>query len=193
MIPWTLIIIGVLCTVLGVLGWIALLVLPVFERFEIVFDKDKDIVQARTDAKIGKIVQQEKKHLTRDFTICIFAGILMFFAGLYLGYAAKGDGFWLYRKMFPNRIAVQTWDEINEDGQFVAEDGKTYTYYILVSGDEVSLSGEKCTDVNDLKNRLSAIKRENTVIIFDDFAVSSTYHNIVKLLDELGIDYEETK
>lgn len=193
MIPWTLIIAGVLCTVLGVLGLAALLLLPIAERFEIVFEKDKDIVQARTDAKVGKIVWKEKRHLTRDFTICIIIGGLMFFAGMYLGYAAKGESFWPYKKMFPNRITVQAWDEINEEGQYVATDGKAYTYYVLVSGNEVSLSGEQCADLSDLQGRLSAIKRENTVIIIDSFAISSTYHEVEKMLDELGIAYEEAK
>ena len=193
MIPWTLIIVGALCTVLGVIGWISLFLLPVFERFEIVYEKDKEIIHARLDPEYGKQVWYEKKHLKRDFTICIFAGILMFFAGFYLGYAAKGEDFWLYRKMFPDRITTQVWDAINEDGQFVAEDGREYTYYILVSEDEVSFSGEKCSDLTDLKVRLANIRRENTVIVIDSFAVASTYHAIVEMLKEMGMDYEETR
>ena len=193
MIPWTLIIIGALLTVFGVLGWISLFVLPFFERFEVVYDKDKEIIQARTDPEFGKQVWYEKKHLKRDFTICIFAGILMFFAGFYLGYAAKGDGFWLYRKLFPDRIVVHTWDEINENGQYVADDGRAFTDYVLVSGDKVSLSGEPCADLEDLEKRLTEIKRENTVIIIDSFAVSSTYRGVEKMLNEMGIDYEETR
>ena len=193
MIPWTLIIIGALLTVFGVLGWISLFVLPFFERFEVVYDKDKEIIQARTDPEFGKQVWYEKKHLKRDFTICIFAGILMLFAGFYLGYAAKGDGFWLYRKLFPDRVVVHTWDEINENGQYVADDGRAFTYYVLVSGDKVSLSGEPCADLEDLEKRLTEIKRENTVIIIDSFAVSSTYRWVEKMLNEMGIDYEETR
>ena len=99
----------------------------------------------------------------------------------------------LYRKLFPDRITVQTWDEINEAGQFVTEDGKAYTYYILVSGDEVSLSGLPCADMEDLEKRLSEVKRENTVIIYDSFAVSSTYREVKKLLNKMGFDYEETR
>ena len=194
MIPWTLIILGVLCAGIGVLGLLALLLLPIAERFEIVFDKDKEIISARTDSDVGKIVWHEKRNLTRDFIICILAGIMMFFAGMYLGYAAKGDSFWPYKKMFPNRVAaVPVWDEINDAGQFVATDGKAYTYYILVSGDEVSLSGEPCVDLTDLEKKLSEIKRENTVMIIDSFAISSTYRGVEKVLDELGIAYEETK
>ena len=193
MIPWTLIIVGALLTAFGVLGWISLFVLPFCERFEVVYDKDKEIIQSRTDPEVGKQVWYEKKNLKRDFTICIFAGILMFFAGFYLGYAAKGDGFWLYRKLFPDRVAVHTWDEINESGQYVADTGRAYTYYVLVSGDEISLSGEPCPDLAELKNKLSEIKRQNTVMLIDSFAVSSTYRGVQKLLNELGIDYEETR
>ena len=193
MIPWTLIIIGGLLVAFGVLGLISLWVLPFFERFEVVYDKDKEIRSARMDKEIGKQVWYEKKNLIRDFIVSIFAGILMFFAGLYLGYAAKGDDFWLYRKLFPDRIAVQTWDEINENGQYVAEDGRAFTYYVLVSGKEVSLSGEPCVDMEELKSKLTAVKRENTVIIIDSFAVSSTYRSVVDMLDKLGIDYEETR
>ena len=193
MIPWTLIIVGALLNVLGVLGLISLLLLPIFERFEVVYDKDKEILSARMDKEIGKHVWYEKKHLKRDFTICVFAGILMFFAGFYLGYAAKGDGFWLYRKLFPDRIVVHTWDEINESGQYVSEDGRAFTYYVLVSGNAVSLSGEPCADLTELKNKLSEIKRQNTVMVIDSFAVASTYRGVEKILNELGIDYEVTR
>ena len=196
MIPWTLIIVGGLLVIFGVLGLISLWVLPFFERFEVVYDKDKEILSARMDPEIGKQVWYEKKNLIRDFIVAIFAGILMFFAGLYLGYAAKGENFWLYRKLFPDRIATETmaaWDAINENGQFVAEDGKAYTYYVLVAGDKVSLSGETCADLLELKTRLTEIKRENTVIIIDSFAVSSLYRGVKDMLNEMGIDYEETR
>ncbi|MBP3593745.1 MAG: hypothetical protein J6J44_04400 [Lachnospiraceae bacterium] len=193
MIPWTLIIVGALCVIVGVLGLISLILLPIFERFEIVYDKDKEIIQARTDKEFGKHVRYEKKNLTRDFIICILLGTMMFFAGFYLGYAEKGENFWLYKKLFPDRVTVQVWDEINEAGQFVTEDGKAYTYYILVSGDEVSLSGLPCADMEDLEKRLSEVKRENTVIIYDSFAVSSTYREVKKILNKMGFDYEETR
>ena len=176
-------------------NWLAANRLLDSKRF-VVYDKDKEILSARMDPEIGKQVWYEKKNLIRDFIVAIFAGILMFFAGLYLGYAAKGENFWLYRKLFPDRIATETmaaWDAINENGQFVAEDGKAYTYYVLVAGDKVSLSGETCADLSELKTRLTEIKRENTVIIIDSFAVSSLYRGVKDMLNEMGIDYEETR
>jgi len=201
MIPWTLIIVGALCGTVGIIGLLALLLLPIADRFEIVFDKDKEVISARTDNTVKKIVRSEKRKLTRDFIILVFAGVLMFFAGIYLGYAAKGTGFWPYRKLFPAEAAKQEaqlereryFDKLNADGQFVAEDGKTYTYYVIIDGEEISFCGQKYADTAALRAELEKVKRANTVMVFDDFAVSSIYHDVTELLSELGIDYEETR
>ena len=201
MIPWILIIAGALCGIIGIIGLLALLLLPIADRFEIVFDKDKEVISARTDAEVGKIVWREKRKLTRDFIILVFAGVLLFFAGIYLGYAAKGAGFWPYRKLFPAEAAKQEeqlkeemhLDRVNADGQYVTEDGKTYTYYVIVDGEDIFFCGEKYADLAELRNELEEIKRANTVMVFDDFAVASAYHGVTKLLSELGFDYEETK
>lgn len=193
MIPWTLIIVGILCAFLGALILLLILLLPIYERLEIVFEKDKDILQARIEPKFIQMVHQEKGRLIRDSIIAVFVGIMMFYAGFYLGYAEKGENFWLYKKMFPDRVTVQVWDEINAAGQFVADDGKTYTYYVLIDGDKINFSGETCADLADFKSRLEKIQRENTVIIYDSFAVASVYRAVEDALNELGIEYEETK
>lgn len=193
MIPWILIIAGVLCAFLGALILLLILLLPFHDRLEIVFDKDKDVLQARVEPKFIQVVRREQKKLIRDSVIAIFVGIMMFYAGFYLGYAEKGENFWLYKKMYPDRVTVQVWDEINAAGQFVADDGKAYTYYVLIDGNEISFCGEKCADLADFKARLKQIKRENTVIIYDSFAVASTYRAVEDALNELGIEYEETK
>ena len=193
MIPWILIILGALSTLLGVLGLISIPLLPFFERFEIVYDKDKEIIQARTDPEVGREVFFERRHLIRDYIVFIVAGVVMFFTGFYIGYSTKGENFWLYKKLFPSTVSAPVWDELNENGQYVASSGKAYTYYILVSGNEVSLSGLPCEDLEELKNRLSEVRRENTVIVIDSFAVASTYRAVENMLMELGMDYEETQ
>ena len=75
----------------------------------------------------------------------------------------------------------------------MADDGRAYTYYILVSGKDISLCGETCRDYADLQEKVSQIRRENTVMIIDSFAVSSVYQSVKNLLNELGIEYEETR
>lgn len=193
MISWIFIIAGGLLAIGGAVGLISILLLPIKERLEIVYDREYDYIRSRIDRRARYHVQMEKAHLTRDFMIALMVGILMFFAGIYLGFAQKGENFWFYKFFYPEESADPVWDEINEEGKFVLADGKAYTYYILVSGREVSLSGEGCADVWELKNKLSRIQRENTVILIDSFAVSSTYHSVETILNELGIDYEETR
>ena len=194
MIPWILIIVGAIFTIIGVIGLFRLyIILPISEKDRIVFKRDRDFIFARLDSRIQNVVDDNARQLKSAFIIFCFIGIMMFVAGIYFGYAAEGEGFWFYKKFYPEAAANQVWDELNEQGQFVAEDGKAYTYYILVSGNKISLSGEECQDYSDLKERLSKINRENTVIIIDSFAVSSTYKSVRNCLNELGIKYEETR
>ena len=194
MIPWILIIVGILCIIIGILGLVSLFIyLPLKEKFEVVYDREYDFIRARLDSDIQKYVDHKKMELIYIFLISCIMGMLMFFAGIYLGYSAEGEGFWFYKKFYPESVTNQVWDAINEDGQFVSEDGKAYTYYILISGKEISLSGEVCIDLQQLKGKLSVIRKENTVMLIDSFSVASTYHSIEALLNELGIEYEETR
>ena len=194
MIPWIFIIVGAIATVIGIVGLLSLYIwLPIKEKFEIVFDRETEFIRARLDFKIQSFVEYNERQLRNAFIISLLMGPVLFGAGLYLGYAAEGDGFWFYKKFYPSAIEKQVWDEINEQGQYVADNGKAYTFYILVSGNDISFCGDKCVDYTDLEKRLEQIKRENTVIIIDSFAVSSTYQSVANLLNELGIEYEETR
>lgn len=192
MIPRAFIVIGIFMMIIGVIGLLSLILLPIKERHEIVYDREYDYIRSRMDPIVGKFVWRAKKELIRDYFICLFMGVLLFFAGLYVGFAEEGEGFWFYNQFYPQDAASQIWDDIDEDGKYVAEDGRKYTYYILVSGKEVSISGEKCADLEEVENRLSAIKRENKVILIDSFAAAFTYHSIMDMLNELGIEYEES-
>lgn len=194
MIAWILIILGAILTIGSLIGFFSLLILPIKERFEIVYDREYDYIRSRTDAEVRKHVRAETKRLIRDFIIMFFVGILMFFSGLYLGYAAKGEDFWFYKKFYPSKEeTLLVWDSINENGQYVANDGKTYTYYILVNENTVSLRGEPCDSPEELKAGLSDIQRENKIILIDCYAIASTYHEVADILKELGLKYEETK
>lgn len=194
MIPWIFIIAGAIACIVGVIGLFSLYIwLPIKEKFEIVYDRETEFIRARLDSKIQSFVEYNTRLLRNVFIVSAFMGIVVFFAGIYLGYAAEGEGFWFYKKFFPQEETNQVWDDINEQGQFVAEDGRVYTYYILISGNEISICGEECRNYVDLQERVSQIRRENTVIIIDSFAVSSVYQSVRNLLDELGIEYEETR
>ena len=105
---------------------------------------------------------------------------------------AKGDRTLLEK---PAIALVGSRDLLPDNHAFAAEVGRQAARqgYVLVSGNEISLSGEKCENTEDFRNRLLEINRDNTVIIYDSFAVSSTYHAVEALLNELGFDYEEER
>jgi len=193
MIPRILVVVGALLVIGGVLGLISLLLLPIKARMETVYDREHDYIRAKLDGTIARYVRGETWKLARDYAIVALMGIMMFFIGFYLGFTAEGDSFWFYEKFYPQEASNQVWDKLNENGQFVASDGQTYTHYILVSGEEISISGKPCKDLADLKDKLSAIRRENTIILIDSFAVASVYHAIEDILGELGMKYEETQ
>ncbi len=194
MIPWIMMIAGTAMVLLGGLGLASLYIyLPLKEKLEIVYDRDEEFIWARLDPRKRKIVRYKTKQLRMEFLVLCLIGSMLFGVGLYLGYAAEGEGFWFYQKFYPQAANDQVWDDLNEEGQFVSESGKAYTYYIVVSGREISLCGEPCADGVDLKEKLSQIRRENTVMVIDSFAVASAYHSVEKVLNELGLSYEETQ
>ena len=106
--------------------------LPLKEKFEIVYDRDKEFIKARVDSETQYTVSYYRKQLQTLFLISFSIGWMMLLSGFYLGYAAQGEGFWLYQKLYPQASTNQVWDELNEEGQFVSESGKVYTYYIVI-------------------------------------------------------------
>lgn len=189
MIPYILIIIGILLTGIAVVGFIRLLLLPFVRMNEVIFEREDDFL--KYESREGKkFFKRNLKQWTWVHVICLFVGVLCFFLGMYLGYAAKGDSFWFYKQIFGEDNRAEYWDKISEDGKFIADDGTEYTYYILVSGENYIFSGTECAGFEELKSNVESIRRENTVILIDSFAVSSKYHAAEKLLKELGIKYE---
>lgn len=189
MIPYILICIGIILMLVAIIGFIRLLLLPFNRMREVVYKREDDFL--KYESREGKkYLKQSLNQLTWLYVITLFAGIVCFFLGVYLGYAAKGDSFWFYKQIFGEDSKTEYWDKISEEGKFIADDGTEYTYYILVSGDEYIFSGVECLDFDELKKNIEEIRRENTVILIDSYAVASKYHAAEKLLKELGIKYE---
>lgn len=189
MIPYILIIIGIVLTLVAIIGFIRLLLLPFTRMRGVVFEREDDFLKYQS-REGKKYFRSNLKQITWIYLAILIAGLSCFLLGMYLGYAAKGDSFWLYRQIFGEDKKIGEWDRISEDGTFIAEDGKEYKYYILVDGKECSFCGETCADLTELSADLDDIRRENTVILIDSFAVSSVYRDVEQLLKESGIKYE---
>lgn len=189
MIPYILIIIGIPLAIFGLLGLISLAVLPYRRLKKAVYEFEDDILKFSSETG-RRQYNQWLKQIVWIYILSLFLGVSFFFLGIYLGYAAKGSSFWFYEQIFGEEIHDDYWDCITEDNKFVSNSGNTYTYYILITEDKYNFCGEECKDLNDLREKLSKIRRENTVILLDSFAFSASYHNAENILKELGIKYE---
>lgn len=189
MIPYICVIVGILLILLSIVGFIRLSFLPISRMKGVVFEREDDFLKYESrDGK--KYFKKNLKQLILIYAILFVLGVTIFFVGEYLGYAAKGDSFWFYEQIFGPDIKPDHWDKITEDGKYIANDGNEYTYYILISGEDYIFSGINCANFEELENNVKEIRRENTVILVDSFAVASKYHAAEKLLKELGIKYE---
>lgn len=133
--------------------------------------------------------RQKQQQFSLGCTAVIILGLIIFFMGWYLGYADKGDGF-LFKKLIKGEDAVSCSVKINDKNQYMASDGNVYSYYIWVRGNDFEFCGEKCDDIDGVRERLANFRRENTVMLVDEYAVADKYAAACKLLRELGINYE---
>ena len=187
MIPYILIIAGVIAVIYGLIGLIKMAFLPLVRAHQVVF-KRKDDYLFYENARGQRVLKSQKKFLLNIYITLVIVGTLLVVTGFYAGFTDHGTDFWLYKTLF-HAGETQRNDRITEDGQYVASDGKTYNYYILVKGSEIYFKDELCD--NDLEDKIKGFDRTNTIVIYDDFAVSSKFHYVIDLLDKSGIRYIE--
>ncbi len=202
MIAVLMIIAGALMTVFGFIFLLFVIVSPVFAKARSISGRGdptekliKVISSVYGKGSLAENVLKKENHQNRKDLLRLSAGILLFGlllfgAGYYLGYADRGNGHWFYKLVYHQSDPVPEWDKITTDGRYTADNGKEYSFYLLVKGSEYEFCGEKCADINEVREKLMSIRRENTVMLLDSYAVSSYYHEAEDLLKELAIEYE---
>ena len=189
MIPYILIIAGAASVLYGLIGVIRIALLPLVRANQVVF-KRKDDYLFYENARGRRLLRSQKKFLMNIYLTFIIVGTLIITAGFYSGFTEYGPKFWLYENFFSLVEEIRS-DKITEDGKYLASDGKEYNYYIFVRGPEIYFGDELCADTDALEDKVKGVDRTNTIVIYDDFAVSSAYHSVIGLLDGLGIQYIE--
>lgn len=190
MIPYLLIILGIISTLWGLIGAFRIAILPIVRAKEIVFKSKDDYIFYET-SKGKRLLKSKTKFLLNIYITLIIVGILAVLFGFYVGFSEHGEDFWLYKRFFDVSNSEQKSDRISDEGKYIAKDGNEYNYYILIRENNIFFKDEACPDITDLKEKIENFDRTNTIVIFDDFAVSSTYHSVVDLLHKSGIEYIE--
>ncbi len=189
MVPYILIIAGIAAVIYGLIGLIRIAFLPIVRAHQVVF-KRKDDYLFYENARGRRLLKSQTKFLLNIYLTLVIVGSLGIIAGFYAGFTEHGPDFWLYKTLF-SAEEEQKNDRINDEGQYKASDGKEYNYYILIRGSDIYFKDELCADNSELEERIKDFDRTNTIVVHDDYAVSSTYHFVVDLLNGSGIHYIE--
>ena len=194
MIPTILIIIGGILTGIGLFGFGALLFEPFFRAINIVFKRKDDYVFYET--KPGKnLLQKEYKALRGGFGFMLAVGIVLLALGLFLKHSNTGNDFLLSENV-PGITKGDDSSQYNElldpsgTDKFRDENGNEYSYYIVVTKNEIKVNGMLIPDKDVLKELLLQMDRTNTVFLIDDFAASKTFNDVMELLDECGMKFK---
>lgn len=186
MIATIFVIAGALLFIVGIAVLIRVRVVSRIKRDLRIIDGEIAPDESSKSENVRRLKQQQ---FSLACMAVIILGLIIFFMGWYLGYADKGDGF-LFKRLIKGEEAVTCSVKINDNNQYVAGDGNLYSYYIWVRGNDFEFCGEKCGDIDGVREKLVNIRRENTVMLVDDYAVADKYAAACKLLRELGINYE---
>ena len=189
MIAIIMIIAGAAAVIYGLIGLIRIALLPLIRAHQVVFNRNDDYLFYE-NAQGRRVLKSQKKFLLNIYLTLVIVGSLVAITGFYAGFTDHGQDFWLYKRLFPAKEAPRN-DIINEEGQYISKEGKEYNYYILIRGSEIYFKDELCEDHTALEERLKDFDRTNTIVIHDDFAVSSEYHFVTGLLEKSGIHYIE--
>ena len=186
MIPTILIVAGTLIILISSIWLVRILLSPLVVKWRSI----RGEVELIDTGAVKKKRKQDRLFLGSLATVFILIGVFLTLSGWAWGYNIRGDGFWLNQYLSGDNGISEKWDRISDDGDFVSQDGTEYPYYLLVRGDKYEFCGEPCESIVELREKLSKIKPENTVMIIDSFAVSSKIKEAKVLLNEMRISYE---
>ena len=179
----------ILGTITAILG-LGLLIKTILSPFWVMFRSLNGQTIPEENENIQRTRRNHRKLLISISFVLICMGGIFFLAGLYLGYAARGEGFWFHKLFYDSEEAVLCMENITDDGKYIAENGKEYSFYIIVQGDKYEFCSEPCDNFDDLKEKLSHIRLGETFLLVDNYAVAAEYNAAVNLLSEKGYKIE---
>lgn len=187
------VIIGILLSALGIFGFLAIAISPIIDDWEIVVLRKDDSLFYAT--KFGKwILKQRTTKMAWECFALLAIGLMLIVSGMYFGFAERGRDFYFYKKIYGEELDRNKLDKLTDRGTYLASDGQEYLNYILIRGKDIYYNGseeENIVDIQQLEALLEEMPSENTVVLIDSFAISSTYKQVADILNKMGIGCKE--
>ncbi len=196
MLPRLLMIAGAALFLLGFIGVFNLMIDPIKTMFKVVFKRKDDYVFYESDKGKNLLERQKKNLLTASIFFMVVGGVL-FGIGYYLKYGPRG-----YDGTSTNENMTETYvDETSElhvqgldkEGKYHDKDGKVYSSYIEVTGQEIKHDDQLIGDIQAFEYYINdnKIDRNTMIYLIDNFAASSTFHRVDELLVEKAIPHNK--
>ena len=181
MLPIILIIIGVILIIAGIIGLISVYIQPIRKAIRVFYGQDLDDFWYEHGR--GQLVQQEgKRILLTLYSWLIVLGFCALIPGLIMQYTPRGNA----SVTADSEIGA---DAFNDHSAGVTNPAVSGDYYVVVSGNVVIMNGKEYTTLEAFEEDLKLLDRTGKVSVTDDFAVSSTYHKVIELINRYGLVY----
>ncbi|MBR0147832.1 MAG: hypothetical protein IJM23_01405 [Lachnospiraceae bacterium] len=173
MLPYVLMIIGGICITVSVIGALLYILEPLYRSFQIVIKRKDDYSHFNTPAGL-EMLQRERRRYWAYMLVFFAVGMILFYSGYRLAYGDRGLN--------------------TAPGEYVSEaTGEKYDILFVVHGKDVHYKGQALNlpeDVDEILEKEMSSGKIVKVYIQDDFAASSTYHELLKLINDKGCTYE---
>ncbi|MBR4174255.1 MAG: hypothetical protein IKR56_02840 [Lachnospiraceae bacterium] len=173
MLPYILMIIGVICITISVIGALLYILEPLYRSFQIVIKRKDDYSHFNTPAGL-EMLQRERRRYWAYMLVFFAVGMILFYSGYRLAFGDRGLN--------------------TAPGEYVSEaTGEKYDILFVVHGKDVHYKGQALNlpeDVDEILEKEMSSGKIIKVYIQDDFAVSSIYHELIKLVNDKGCTFE---
>lgn len=191
MIAVLLMIIGGGMVITSIVWVIKLIFQPLKESYEVVINREDDYTHYTSPSRLLYLQEQKRRYI--KFVIIMFtAGVVLFFTGLYMQFGSRGFEMLLSFKSGKESgyeaLDPDISESIDENGDFVAVDGKSYSQYVIVRGNNVYVRDFLVGGIEQFEEYIPNLKTNQNTYLIDDYASSAVYKAVLSQLLKNSID-----
>ncbi|MBQ4481632.1 MAG: hypothetical protein II966_00215 [Lachnospiraceae bacterium] len=195
MIPVIMMIVGGILILLSLIGLIQFVFEPFQRTYRIVIKRADDYAHYTSPRNFAMLQKARRTYLT-GILVMFVTGFILSYAGAFLQFGERGFGFLFSTKALERAsdtdsdVTGELENRIDENGNYTDPSGNSYSNFIVVKGHVVAFKEQEFKDMGEFRSFIGDIGDMGTVYIVDDYAASSTYKEVMDMLEEYGFDYE---
>ena len=182
MLPVILIIIGIILSIVGIIGLLSVSVQPLMKAFRIVYTQDWEDYWYE-HGKGQAALREGRRTLVIMYLIILLLGLSLTISGLVIQYMPRGND----TVISAGNVGATAGDEWTDISGTEVTGSARADYSIVISGETIIVNGRTYETVEAFEEELKNMDRTKKVTLVDDFAVSSTYHRVRELVNQYGL------